>query len=303
MLSIKIPASTSNLGAGFDVFGLALRLYLNVKVEKCPDPVHNVRFHGEGSEYITHSKGKNFITAALEKIFSDRGLSMPGYRIIAKNEIPVSRGLGSSGTAIIAGVHAANYLGGLNMSDQELLDEAVGIEGHPDNICPSFSGGLTAALQNGNGKTTCIKLKFPKGISLIFVIPEIHVSTNRAREILPGKYGIRDVVFNLQRASLLLESVRRKNYRLISQVLQDRLHQSYRASLIPGLDEILNIKSENGLIGVFLSGSGPTVCAFATHNEENIAHEIAKKFSKNKLFSKFLILRSDNTGTKVKINE
>ncbi len=303
MISIKIPASTSNLAAGFDVFGLALKLYLTVKAEKCAGTVQKVSFVGEGSELITKSNSQNYITFALEIMFKDRGLPVPGYKIHVKNEIPVSRGLGSSGTAIIAGVVAANYLGGLKLSDQELLDEAIKIEGHPDNICPSFVGGLTAAMQTEDGNAEYLKQRFPNELSLVFVIPEIHVSTKKARGILPGKYGIKDIVFNLQRASLVLESFRRKKFELLSHILKDKLHQPYRAGLVPGMGDILKLKPEKGLVGLFISGSGPTVCALATHDEDKIAQKIVRIFSDNRLQSKYYILQSDNAGTRVSIKK
>ena len=212
---------------------------------------------GEGSEIITKSKSQNYITYALEKVLKDRGLPVPGYKIHVKNEIPVSRGLGSSGTAIIAGVVTANYLGDLQLSDQELLDEAIKIEGHPDNICPSFVGGLTAAMQTEDGNAEYLKQRFPTELSLIFVIPDFHVSTKKARGILPEKYGINDIVFNLQRTSLMLESFRRKEFELLSHILKDKLHQPYRAGLVPGIGDILQLKPEKGLVGLFLKRIGP----------------------------------------------
>ena len=167
-------------------------------------------------------------------------------------------------------------LDALGMSDEEVLSEAVSIEGHADNICPSIFGGLTACL-TVNEKVKWVKHRFPSGIKLVFVVPEVHISTKAAREILPDNLPFKDAVYNLQRVSLFLETVRTKNYELLSHLLQDKLHQDYRAALVPGMKMALSLRPGNGLIGVFLSGSGPVVCAFTNKNSKRIGNTVRKQ--------------------------
>lgn len=302
VLHIKIPASTSNLGPGFDVFGLALQLYIDIRIEKREGNTIEWSFTGSGSESISQSGNENYIIATLNKVLRKRGKIVPGYRIDVNNEIPVSKGLGSSGTAIIAGVMAANHLGGLGMSNEEVLSEAVSIEGHADNICPSIFGGLTACL-TVNEEVKWVKHRFPSGIKLVFVVPEVHISTKAAREILPKNLPFKDAVYNLQRVSLFLETIRTKNYELLSHLLQDRLHQDYRAALVPGMKKVLSLRPGNGLFGVFLSGSGPVVCAFTNKNSKRIGNTIAGLFAEENINSKVMILKADNRGIRITDND
>jgi homoserine kinase len=300
MMKVRIPASTSNLGSGFDVFGLALRLYLNVSIEPQPTGIQDMHFTGEGKEIVTASKTSNFITESLHQVFADRRLAVPGYRISVHNEIPVLRGLGSSGTAVLAGVIAANYLGKLEMTDNEILAEAVHIEKHPDNICPSYAGGLTAAVRLEDGSVLYRKWKFPTELMLVFVVPEFFISTKRAREVLPKSYPLKDIVFNLQRVSLLFEALYSGNYSLLKIVVEDRLHQPYRAPLIPGMGKILALNDGSLAYGIFLSGSGPTTCAI-THpeNAEIAGKKIADVFASEHINARIMPIKVDNIGVRI----
>lgn len=298
MLHIKIPASTSNLGAGFDVFGLALKLYLNIQVEALTDKSKEWRFYGEGKESVLVDSPNNFITKTLNTVLKKRGVENPGFRIHVRNKIPLSRGLGSSGTAIIAGVIIANYLGKLGMTRDDIIAESVNLEGHPDNVCPSMLGGLMSVLQTEKNGVKWIRQTFPKQISLIFVIPDYNVSTKESRNLLPKAYRLKDVTYNMQRVSMLFETIRKRDFELLSYLLEDRLHQRFRAPFIPGMEKVLAIGSMNGLIGLYLSGSGPTVCAFANGNEINIAKKLSGIFEEENITVNVNIMKADNKGVR-----
>lgn len=297
MLNITIPASTGNLGSGFDVFGLAVRLYFHVKVERSSNTRRKIEFTGEGSGIISHSD--NLILTTIKRVLKSRGIKTPGFSIHLRNNIPIKRGLGSSGTARLAGVIAANYLSNLGMSNREIMSAAIQLEGPPDNINSSFSGGLTASLVMENGITHYRKCAFPLDLRLIFAIPDIQISTHQARQILPKKYALKDVIYNLQRVSLIFEAVRSRDYDFLACLLKDRLHQNYRAALVPGLKDILHFESGNGLVGTFLSGSGPTVCALALDNFSRIGERMVSAFAAHGISARVLESKADNRGTRI----
>ncbi|MCP4726687.1 MAG: homoserine kinase [bacterium] len=298
MIEVRIPASNSNLGAGFDVIGLALKLYLKVRIEKTEKNVREVVFRGEGSGIINNKN--NYIIKTLEKVLKKNNITGYGYKITVDNEIPVKAGLGSSGTAIIAGVIAADHIGSLKMQMNDILTEAVMIEGHPDNITPSLMGGMTASMITDPGDVIYHKIKFPGDIKILAVTPEFNVSTKKAREVLPDNYKLEDATFNMQRTAMFLETFRTKKYGMIPHLFQDRIHQEYRAPLIPGLAEILKMKTDSTFLGVFLSGAGPTIGAFVKDDPEKYGKKIVSIFNKMNINAEMKILKADNRGTMIK---
>ena len=297
MLEITIPASTGNLGSGFDVFGLAVRLYLRVTVKRSDNTKRKVEFTGEGSDIISTSD--NLILTTIKRVLKSRGIKTPGFSMDIRNDIPIKRGLGSSGTARLAGVITANYLSNLGMSNREIMSAGIQLEGPPDNINSSFSGGLTASLVMENGITHYRRCAFPLDLRLIFAIPDIQISTHQARQILPKKYVLKDVIYNLQRVSLIFEAVRSRDYDLLAYLLKDRLHQDYRAALVPGLKDILHFQPGDGLVGTFLSGSGPTVCGLAVDNFSHIGEKMVSAFAEHRVSARVLESKADNRGTRI----
>ncbi len=298
MLEVRIPASNSNLGSGFDVIGLGLKLYLKVHIEKLKNGRKEVLFKGFGSDIITGEN--NYITITIKKILKKYGKGDIGYKITVDNEIPVKAGLGSSGTAIIAGVVAADYLGSLNMKPEDHLSEAVMIEGHPDNITPSLMGGMTASMITETGEVIYHKISFPEDLKILVVIPEFNVSTKKAREVLPESYMLTDATFNMQRTAMFLETFRTRQYNMIPHLFQDRIHQQYRAPLIPGLFEILKLNTDSDFFGAFLSGAGPTIGAFVKENPEKYGNKIISIFENMDIKAELKILEADNNGTMIK---
>jgi len=297
MIDIRIPASTGNLGSGFDVLGLAVQLYRHVEVERLQSLRCRIHYTGIEEEKITASN--SLMVRTVRKVLKSRGIKAPGFSLTIRNNIPMRRGLGSSGVSILAGVIAANYLGRLNLTEKEILSIAIQIEGPPDNINSSLVGGLTASLVIEDGTVEFRRCRFPAELRPIFTIPDIHVSTRRARKILPKRYTLKQVIYNLQRVSLFFEAVRTKDYELLSLLFKDRLHQPYRMRLVPGQSEVLNLPAENGLIGTFISGSGSTVCALAVDNFSEIGTMIADIFSSHNVETQTIISKADNSGTKI----
>jgi len=295
MLRIRVPASAGNVGSGFDVLGLALRLYLRVDVKKQNDGRCETHFTGEGFDVINQTN--NLIESSMKRVLKMHDVKNPGVSFRVRNEIPVQRGLGSSGTAIVAGVIAADYIGNLNLTKREMLSLAVRLEGPPDNVNSSFAGGLTSSLVLGQGMTEYRKCRFPSVLSLVYAVPDFQVSTKMARKILPKKYPVRDVIYNMQRVALVFEAVRTRDYDLLSLVLKDRIHQDYRAALVPGISEILKLPAGNGLICTYISGSGPSVGAVVTGNEEETAARMKAAFAAHDISARTMTLKADNTGT------
>ena len=301
MLKIKIPASTGNVGSGFDVLGLAAEFYLEVEIHRTETGKCETEFSGEGSSVIDETN--NLIESSLVKALRDKKVENPGCLLKVFNQIPIERGMGSSGTAVIAGALAANYIGNLGLSKDEQLSLAVNLEGHPDNVNSSFTGGLTSSLSMEDGTTLYRKCDFPKEIDLVYAIPEYTVSTEKARKALPQSYSMQDVIFNMQRIALVFEAVRSSDFDLLSHVLQDRIHQPYRSQLVPGMYEILKFTPGNGLISTLISGSGPTALAMTHSNGDEFGERMKDTFAKHGISSRILMLKADNTGIRTDQND
>jgi homoserine kinase len=255
-LTIEVPGSTSNLGAGFDALAIAVRLYVRVTVTGVDDRERNrVRstFNGvrlEGDDYVARS-----VTALARR----DGVDFPGLQLEIASEIPMQAGLGSSAAATVAGLRLYQQL--VDGDGCDLLLEGTRFEGHPDNVAASVLGGLTVACDTSDGGVLAVSSPWPDDIRLIAVTPEIRVKTPEARRVLPETLSRTDAIFNLQRAALFVAGVNNGRREVLREALQDRWHQPFRAPLVPGLTEALTLDAP-GLLGVCLSGSGPTVIGF-----------------------------------------
>lgn len=270
---IIVPASTSNLGASFDTCGLALSLYLRVEVEPTGRGFEIIP-SGEGAEKVPRDESNLIIRAALFAA-QQRQQSLPGARLRIDSQIPLSRGLGSSSSAIIAGLSVYQALTGDGLSQQDFFDYALHFEGHGDNLAPSTLGGLVVAVvkeytdYSGTERRSLLAVKrhWPDEIGIIICIPELELETARMRAVLPRMVTRPDAIFNLQRGALLQAAIAERRFELINEALRDRLHQPYRAPLAPGLSEVLALNDETadypGLLGVAISGAGSTLIAFS----------------------------------------
>ncbi|MBM3242367.1 homoserine kinase [Candidatus Poribacteria bacterium] len=292
----RIPASTTNLGSGFDVLGLALQLYSSVELEETDNGIC-IEIQGIGKESITDDEN-NLAYRAAKLIFEKVGKQPEGLKLTLTNGIPVERGLGGSGTAILGGLLAANYICGNPFSKDELLNFAFTLEGHPDNVSASLLGGLVVACVE-NGKVHWVKLTVPDELKVVFVIPDFRLQTKLAREALPKTVSLADAVFNLSRGAFLVASIAVGNLQHLGISMDDRLHQPYRKPLIPGIEDVFSAAIDSGALSVALSGSGPTVAAFCTENSSAISNSMQHAFAKHNIKSETKILDIDYEGAVV----
>lgn len=254
---VKIPASTANLGPGFDCLGLALNLYTWIEMKISEET--KIHLHGEQMAGISNTKS-NLVYKVAQQVFDEAGVNHPDLEISMYSEIPLTRGLGSSASAIVGGMAGANALIGNALTQDKIFQMASRLENHPDNVGASLFGGLITAFWDGN-RAEYIRMEPDPRLEILVVIPEFHLSTEKARNALPGQVSMEDAVFNVGHSSLLVAALSTGNLSMIKHAMKDRLHQPYRASLIPGMRQILLEAEHHGALGVALSGAGPTLLA------------------------------------------
>jgi len=278
LVRVRVPASTANLGAGFDALGMALGLYNEIEVELggAGDGLRLV-IEGEGAERLQALGAQNLAARAVTGTLAHLGVPPAGIAVRMLNRIPLSRGLGSSSAAVVGGVAGAAALAGASLSAEELLDLALPLEGHPDNIAPALLGGLTVATLV-EGRVRCVKLPVPEPLQALAVIPAFHLSTVKARKALPAMVPRADAVFNVGRAALLLAALQAGRLDLLREATQDRLHQPYRAPLIPGMADALAEGERAGALACFLSGAGPTLLALVTGGGSTVGERMAARW-------------------------
>jgi homoserine kinase len=295
---VRVPASTANLGAGFDCFGLALELYLSARatVLSTPGARSIARSRGvAGSASLPSNPDENLILRAMRFTAEREGFTLPAVRLAVQNSIPVASGLGSSAAATVAGVALAYKLGGRELSKDDALQYAREIDGHADNVAAALHGGLVVTLARGDS-VVAVKKRWPKAIRLVVVTPLLTLETKKSRAVLPEKVDRADAVYNLQRSALLVALLDEKRYELLWDALQDRLHQPFRQHLIPGVPEILALPRTPGMLGIALSGSGPSVVALAMAQFEEIGRTIASCFQRVGVQSTVKVLEADPDG-------
>ena len=304
--SFQIPASTSNLGAGFDALSLALEKYLKVSLETPTQPSPSGRGQGEGLNFEIIARGvdadlipatpDNLILRVANSVAKRRRRPLPPFRMVIDNEIPLARGMGSSAAAIIAGITCYELVIGDRLTEREIFDYAREFESHPDNLAAALRGGLVAAAESAEGDVLIAKLRVADGSKAIVVIPAFELSTEKARAVLPQTYSRKDAVYNIQRSALTIAALTTGQWHLVREAMRDRIHQPYRAPLIPGFDEILAL-STPGLLGIALSGAGPTVFALAKAAEtESVGRAIANIFEKHGVKATPVVVNIDNEG-------
>lgn len=263
---LRVPASSANLGPGFDALGLALNLHLTCIFKEAG--TLTIRTRGVDAESIP-TDSSNLIWQTALTVAADVNRSLPPIDLEIDNEIPLGKGLGSSASALTAGVVIANQLLGLNWTRHRILDEAAKIEGHPDNVAACVLGSIVASSIGTDGITHAVRVDLPASYEVAVVTPDFTLPTVAARAVLPKTYCREDVIFNVQRSALLIAALFTGSTESFSAALQDRLHQPYRAPLIPGFDEMLAIRTP-GLLGCSLSGAGPSVLVFFQRGQEHI---------------------------------
>ncbi len=261
MIQIRIPATSANLGAGFDALGLALNYYNYVTMEESD----RIDITSNDDQPIPTDES-NLIYTSAKDLFAVCGHELKGLKLVQTNNIPMARGLGSSSACIIAGLVGANTMLGGPLNLDELVNMAAQIEGHPDNTAPALLGGIVTAVFDGN-KVEWVKQEVFTRLKFVAIIPNYELKTEKARAALPEKIAHKDAVFNLSRAALFSASLLTGKYENLRTAVDDRLHQPYRMELMPHAKEVFDIAYTLGAYGVYVSGAGPTVMAIV--DEEN----------------------------------
>ena len=271
MMHIKVPATSANMGPGFDSIGIALELYNHLWFEEIEEGVEIIVKRKQEIEIPTDKN--NLIYKTMVDFFAQTGNVMPGVRLIQEDYIPMVRGLGSSAACIVAGLLAANHLSGRHYCREQLAQIATKIEGHPDNSNPAFFGSMVVGALDQN-ETRYVRLDLPKELVFAIMVPDFPVSTEASRKVLPDRYTKKDAVFNASRAALLVASMYTGKYENLSMAMQDRIHQPYRNQLIPNMDRIFKAAKNYGALATYLSGAGSTLMAVLT---EEKAEEFQQK--------------------------
>jgi len=288
-----VPATSANLGPGFDVLGLALALYNEVTLQPSSDV--SVSIEGEGADHLERDE-RNVIVRGVRAVHERLGRPFAGIKIACVNRIPTARGLGSSAAAWLAGIVGANAFLGSPLEQDTLLQLAATGEGHPDNVAAALLGGLTVACWS-EGRVVAASLPVPSAIRWVVLIPEVRASTAEARAILPQTVSRADAVFNLQRVSLLLAALRGGRADLLAVAMEDRLHQPYRRRLFPWMDRVTAAARSAGAAGCVLSGAGPSLLAAVEGGAESVAKAMESALRESGVSGRAVALEVDPAGT------
>ena len=298
MIKVKVPATTANIGPGFDCIGMALTMYNIVYAEEIESGLEIIVQDGNPNIPTDET---NLIYRTICYFYENIGEKVPGIRLIQQDSIPHTRGLGSSAACIVAGLHIANAMSKSFFSKEELVQMAAKIEGHPDNTTPAILGGMTVGAMNGQ-EMKHVKIRVPDKLHFAVMIPHFTLSTELARKALPSQVTMQDAVFNASRAALLVASMQSGDIDNLDIATEDCLHQPYRAPLIPHMDEILAKARSYGAKGAFLSGAGPTLLAIIK-NVVDFRREMVTFLGDLEEEWQVQMLQADNEGAKVWINE
>jgi homoserine kinase len=261
MYEVRVPATTANLGPGFDSFGLALSLFLRIRFRLAA--ATKISFAGEQLSSLPANKG-NLIYRSIQHLFKLEGKAVPELELIINSEIPLARGLGSSGSAIVGGLYVANFLLGEPYTREQLFRIAVELEGHSDNVGASMFGGFVVTTYDGVKDAEVVKLPFPEQLKIVLLIPDEHFSTKAARGLIPEQIPLADVSYNIGHASLLLAYLMTGEIDKLSIAMRDQVHQPYRAAGVKGLGRAIKLATESGHFSAALSGAGSTILFFTT---------------------------------------
>ena len=297
MIHIRIPATSANMGPGFDCIGVAVELYNHIWVE---EQTTGLTIEVKRKQAIpVPTDETNLIYETMKYFFDQKGLKMPGVRIVQEDYIPMVRGLGSSAACIVGGLFAANALAGNICDRDELAQMAAQLEGHPDNSNPAIYGSMVVGAQNDT-TMNYVRLELPDDLIFATMVPDFPVSTADARRVLPNEYSRGDVVFNASRAALLVASMLTGKYENFDMAMEDRVHQPYRSVLIPGMDEIFAHAKEYGALACYLSGAGSTLMAMVTKDKaEEFEREMSAYLRTLEHNWELTLLKSDVQGVLV----
>lgn len=305
-VTVKVPATSANLGPGFDCLGLALPIYNEITVEETVMPGSGIEINiiDESDTYdiLSIPKDENNLTyKAIELLYNFIGQTASDIKITIKTNIPVTRGLGSSASVIIGGLVAANELLGKPADDAVLLSIASEVEGHPDNVTPALCGGFCLSSLEDDGSVSYSKIDWPKNWKLTVLIPDYELDTRIARSVLPENISIKDSAFNIRKCAMIIDAVYRKDSEMMKKALQDKLHQPYREKLINGFTELKEfLNNKENILGCVISGAGPTILVISENDGfDSIKNEVKQIFSDLNVNCDIRTYEIENEGTLV----
>ncbi len=297
---MKVPATTANLGPGFDALGLALDLWNEAEFTPTNDRKITVSIAGEGADQLPTDANNAIVDAALQ-VYDQVGKPCPGFHVHCLNRVPLGSGLGSSSAAMLTGLLGANALLGEPYSRETILKLAIESEGHPDNVAPAMLGGLVASIIHESHvvslRLTLTSQRTPIHITVVF--PEFDFPTKQARAILPRQLDRKDAIYNISRAVIVTEAFRVGDLKMLGEAMTDKLHQPYRLPLIPGAQAAMDAMKQSGAAAVALSGAGPSLIAFSANSEKAIGEAAKKAFEEAGLGARILKLKISRKGAEV----
>jgi len=298
MVTVMAPATSANLGPGFDFLGLALELYNTVHFT--PADEWTVTAEGYGAAQLA-GRTDLLVCQAIKRVYAETGHPLSGGKVHLENRIPEVGGLGSSASAIVGGLVAANYCLGEPLSKDQLLALATTLEGHPDNVAPALFGGLVGVLpEPPGGGHTVLKIPFPKDLHVVLAVPHLRVATKEARQLLPAKVTMEEAIFNLAHTGVLVGACFSNRPELLRFAMRDKLHQDRRSVLIPGFHHVLEAAYREGAMGVALSGSGPSIIAFCPgERREAVGEGMVAAFAAHNIKARWLPVAVNNEGYRV----
>lgn len=300
MITLKVPATTANLGSGFDTLGMALSLYNIFTVKEIlPKGEYTCEVWGEGIDELKDAK-KNMLVTSYLRACEEWVIEPKGFAFESCNAVPLNRGLGSSSTAVVAGVAIASKLSGRELPEAELLRVMTLIEGHPDNVVPCYIGGMTVSCWDGESLRYVRLPALPNDLNVIAAVPDFQVHTEDARKILPESVAFRDAVFNVSHASILCAAWAMGRWDLLRVGMEDRLHQAHRAKLFPGTTGekfFSEITNHPDCVANALSGSGPTMIAIVHGPAGKLSEAMCRIFTDGGMASHFFVLSCASSGT------
>jgi homoserine kinase len=294
-LHVRVPATSANLGSGFDCLGLALARYNTVVVRSAEQT--QVLVQGEGAGRLA-SDGRNLIYRSITSAYADRGAMPPPLRLECENTIPVARGLGSSSSAVAAGLVIANALLDGTFTESDLVRIGTRIEGHPDNIVPCLQGGVRVSV-NARGQIVTSPVNAPVALHAVVFIPDVPMRTEEARAALPRNVTMKQAVFNVSRAALLVAALEQGRLELLRTATEDALHQPPRSRIFPAFPHIIEAALAAGAHGAFLSGAGSSVLALSTQNSDKIADAMQRAAADRLVGGSSEVLELDRSGATV----
>ena len=282
------------MGPGFDCLGMTLDIWNTVELETggC-----GFEITGEGSDKLPRDRS-NMVYQGIARVFQELGRPVPPFRIVCHNEVPLTRGLGSSSAALVGGLVAGNSVCGSPLSRSDLLEIAAGIEGHPDNVAPALLGGCQVAVSH-DGRVITAPVPLPDGLAAVLFVPSDPMPTEQARAILDRNVARSDAVFNIGRVALLVQALATGDLTRLAVATDDRLHQPARQTMFPAMRNLFRAALSAGALGVFLSGAGPAVLALAQGREFTIGYEMADAAAKSGIDGQVKITRPTKLGAHV----